>query len=96
MSGPKTNDASSCGGKCDGCEAGHSHTCPDIPTRGWRLTVPAMLTFLLPIASAVMGAMLVGSGPVGQLVGAVAGGAAGVAAAMLIVRLARLGGGESK
>jgi len=55
-----------------------------------------MLTFLLPIASAVMGAMLVGSGPVGQLVGAVAGGAAGVAAAMLIVRLARLGGGESK
>ena len=72
---PKT-----CGGQCSHCSLGRE--VPGAP-RGWRLVLPAMATFLLPLALAVAGVLAAGSDGARQTAGAFAGLLVGVAAAVL-------------
>jgi len=77
---------------CDG----DCHNCHDESTRdtgglaGWKLVVPAVLVFLLPAALGSAGAMMAGPGPIRELIGAVAGLAAGLWIAFIAARQLRL------
>lgn len=77
---------SGCTNKC--CSCGDIDGGPDAPAGGW-LVIATMLAFLLPLALAVVGAVVgSGSGAVGQVVGAGIGLVAGVVLAVAGVALA--------
>ncbi|HOW96785.1 MAG TPA: hypothetical protein P5567_09875 [Kiritimatiellia bacterium] len=56
---------------------------------GGRMVLASASVFLLPLATAIAGALWIRSGPSGQLTGALAGFAAGVAAASILTRFIR-------
>ena len=77
---------SGCTNPC--CSCGEMGGSPDAPAGGW-LVIATVLAFLLPLALAVVGAVLgSGHGAVGQVVGALVGLAGGVVMAVAGVALA--------
>ena len=83
-----------CDAGCTPCsEAGERE--PDEGLSGWRLTLTACGSFLLPLATAVAGAALGGTDARRQLIGAVLGLIAGALAAAAVARACRARGKES-
>ena len=78
---------------------GHCHRCGmlsvaslllDEKVAGWRLVWRAFFVFLVPLIAAAAGAYVAGGSAVSQLVGAVAGFAAGLAIAVTMTRLFKI------
>lgn len=85
-----------CNGDCGQCEfrkegETHSH---DMPTEqctggleGWKLSGSAALVFLFPMLTALLGIVIAGGSANRQLVGGIAGAAAGLLIAVLVVKV---------
>jgi len=63
---------------------------------GWRLSVAALVVFLVPLILAIVGAMVAGSSQTARLIGAAAGLAVGITAAILAGRFIRPAGKGTK
>lgn len=62
---------------------------------GWRLSVAALVVFLVPLILALLGSVVAGSSQTARLLGAICGLTVGVAAAILTARLIRPAGKEA-
>ena len=91
MSRPEESSKPGCPGSCPACPEGGQDAppCKEGALSGWRLAAMAVLAFLLPLALAVVGAVLGGSDEVRQLAGAAIGLAVGVAIAVIGARWIR-------
>lgn len=85
-----------CNGDCGHCEfrkegETHSHTMPTEQCPGglesWKLSGSAALVFLFPMLTALLGAVISGDSANRQLIGGIAGAAAGLLVAVLVVKL---------
>jgi len=83
----------SCVTGCSACRLGDAPKPAPGGLTGWRLVVSAFAVFLLPLALALGGAMLVGGGQVGRVLGAlcglIVGGGLGVVIARRVSRSVR-------
>ena len=84
----------SCPSGCPHCSAGGEDAGTPGGLQGWALVAPCLSGFLLPLALAIVGAYAAGRGRTAQFLGATVGLLSGVAAALLIKRLARRTGKE--
>jgi hypothetical protein len=79
-----------CSGQCERCDiAGPPGHPVDDRFAGWRMVVLSSLVFLLPLLTAVAGAAMMRGSANAELGGMIAGFAAGIVAALLLVRLIR-------
>lgn len=89
MNQPRNSSPDACAGLCDQCVAAPLVEAAGEPgaLAGGRMVLASSVVFLLPLAAAIAGAAWVRNDPPRQLVAALAGFAAGVAAAVILVRL---------
>lgn len=80
-----------CAGRCEQCETvrGVKEVAGPGSLAGGRMVLASAAVFLLPLAGAITGAVWVRTGPSRQLAAALAGFAAGVAAAAGLIRWLR-------
>ncbi len=82
-----TDGSKSCSGDCGHCAAGDdTHNQPAGPYTGWTMASSAVLTFGLPLITAVTGAALAGSSSTAQLIGGLLGLGAGAVIAYAVGR----------
>jgi hypothetical protein len=76
---------------CRDCSIHHCPTTPDReddpPLSGWRLALSAMGLFLAPAVLAILASLCYADSRLGQLLGATAGLALGMAASVVLVKL---------
>jgi len=89
MSADLPKQESPCAVGCSRCRAGQDGPAAPGALAGWRLVLAAVVVFLLPLATAAGGAILVGPVAGWQLAGAMAGLAVGVILAMGLAWLIR-------
>ena len=89
MSDEREDAEMPCATACRQCRAGRDCPADGGGLSGWRLTVSAAGTFLLPLALAALGAKLCGPDQVGQLVGALVGLVVGVGGSLVLATFVR-------
>jgi len=83
MKTANAQDKRSCPAACPGCAGEAGAGGPS----GWRLTLPAVGVFLIPLALAVVGATVAGPREAGRALGAVVGLLGGLGGAAAAARL---------
>ncbi|NCC52313.1 MAG: hypothetical protein EOM20_14000 [Spartobacteria bacterium] len=83
---------SGCGGQCAHCALGDAIGQDETISKGWRLVLPAVGVFLVPLALALTGAVLFRGSPGRQTVGAFGGLMVGLLIAGITGFLMRKGG----
>lgn len=95
MSALLKKTGASCGTGCDVCRAGDDPKPSSGGLVGWRLVVSAVAVFLVPLASALGGAVLAGGAEPAKLLGALCGLIVGLAIGVAVSRLVSRAGGPA-